>query len=98
MIEPATINVNVIGQLEGYTHQASLIYLHPTTEVNPLTEQVKELLSKQAGIIFGVTAAPVNGLIIRILGNKAEQLHDSLKTIAAFLPQNFKPKIMEYAV
>jgi len=98
LIEPAAINVHAIGQLEGFTHQASLIYLHATTEVKPLIELVTAFLSKQNGIVFGLTTAPVNGLIIRILGNKAEQLHDCLKTIGALLPQNLKPKKMEHAV
>jgi urease accessory protein len=98
LIEPANINVNAIGQLEGFTHQASLIYLHTTTELKPLIEQVNELLVKQNGISFGVTEAPVNGLIIRILGYKAEQLHDCLKTIGAFLPKELKPKAIEHAV
>ena len=98
LIEPATINVHAIGQLEGFTHQASLIYLHATSELKPLSELVTAFLSKQNGIDFGVTTAPVNGLIIRILGNKAEQLHDCLKTIGALLPQNIQPKKMEHAV
>ena len=31
LIQPGQINVNAIGQLEGYTHQASLIYLDNQT-------------------------------------------------------------------
>ncbi|MEP7144424.1 MAG: urease accessory protein UreD [Ferruginibacter sp.] len=92
LIEPATLNLAAIGQLEGFTHQASLIYLHSTAVVNPLGELVNNFLSNQAGIIFGITEAPVNGLIVRILGYKAEQLHDCLKAIAVLLPQMiFKP-------
>jgi urease accessory protein len=93
LIEPATIDVNAIGQLEGFTHQASLIYLHTTTPVKPLIEQLTERLAGQNEIVFGITEAPVNGLIIRILGNKAEQLHDCLKTIATHLPQQIQPII-----
>jgi urease accessory protein len=43
LIEPATINVHAIGQLEGFTHQASLIYLHATTEVKALSVNKTEL-------------------------------------------------------
>ena len=91
LIEPATINVNAIGQLEGFTHQASLIYLHTATEIKPLCKQVNELMAEQKGIAFGISAAPVNGLIIRILGHKAEQLHNCIKAIAELLPQPIKP-------
>jgi urease accessory protein len=93
LIEPATINVNSIGQLEGFTHQASLIYLHATTKIKHLSEKVNGLLAEQKGIAFGISAAPINGLIIRILGNKAEQLHDCLKAIAELLPQQIKPTV-----
>ena len=98
LIEPALININAIGQLEGFTHQASLVYLHPTAPVKHLIEQVNELLNIQDQISFGITEAPVNGLIVRILGNRAEQLHDCLKTIGSFLPQNFNTKSVEHAV
>ncbi len=92
LIEPAIINLNAIGQLEGFTHQASLIYQHATAQVKPLSELVNAFLSEQTGIIFGITAAPENGLIVRILGHKAEQLHGCLKSIAALLPQHIKLK------
>ncbi|MBC7886848.1 MAG: urease accessory protein UreD [Ferruginibacter sp.] len=98
LIEPATINLNAIGQLEGFTHQASLIYLHPTAAIKLLNEAVNDYLLKQTGIVFGITGAPANGLIIRILGQKAEQLHSCLKTIATLLPQNLHLKPFANAV
>ncbi|MEP7106323.1 MAG: urease accessory protein UreD [Ferruginibacter sp.] len=93
LIEPANINLNAIGQLEGYTHQATLTYLNATVEIKPLSELVHEFLSRQAGIMFGITTASANGLIIRLLGFHAEQLHNCMKQITAFLPrqQIFKP-------
>ena len=33
-------------------------------------------------MVFGITAAPLNGFIVRLLGYKAEQLHDCLKAIS----------------
>lgn len=88
LIEPANINLDEMGQLEGFTHQASLIYLHATAKIKPLCAAVNEFLEKQTGVVFGITEAPVNGMIIRILGQKAEQLHTCLKMIAAILPQH----------
>lgn len=98
LIEPATINLNALGQLEGFTHQASLIYLHASVEIKPLIDFLTEYLTDQAGIIFGITASSANGLIVRILGNKAEQLHSCLKTIATLLPQKIKRKSVADAV
>jgi urease accessory protein len=87
LIQPAATDVFAMGWLEGYTHQASLIYLHETTAIPETCKRIEEGLSQQPDLIFGITAAPVNGLIIRLLGQKAEQLHDCLKRIAGYLPQ-----------
>jgi urease accessory protein len=88
---PDKIEVNVVGQMEGFTHQASLICLSPLCLVNEKKELVLAYLATQTDILFGVTIAPVNGLIIRMLGNRAEQLFDCVKKMAALvkpLPEN----------
>lgn len=95
-IDPAKINVNAIGQLEGYTHQATLIYLNKNS-INDLIKNISEYLSTQTEIAFGVTSAPVNGFIIRLLGQKAEQLYDCLKFIAEKII-NTSGKKVEYAI
>lgn len=82
LMQPATINVNAIGQLEGYTHQASFIYLDEHADIKILTEIVSGFLNQQTEIDFGITTALVNGLIVRILGQKAEQLFECLKQVA----------------
>jgi urease accessory protein len=78
LIEPGVMNVNAMGQLEGFTHQASLIYLCEQAPGPELSRLLHEFLSGQNEIIFGITAAPVSGLIIRILGHKAEQIHECM--------------------
>jgi urease accessory protein len=84
-MQPATINVHAIGQLEGYTHQASMIYIEQATDIKKLQTEILDLLVEEKNIEYGVTAAPVNGLIIRLLGNGAEQLHNCLKRIKEVL-------------
>jgi urease accessory protein len=74
LIQPAVVNPFSIGQLEGYTHQASLIILDEKINCVELKEMLHDHLSLQEGISFGVSNAPVNGVIIRILGYKGEQL------------------------
>jgi urease accessory protein len=78
LIQPATINVHAMGQMEGYTHQASLICLGFDTA----KEVIKTFLTTQSDIDFGITEVPKGGILVRILGQKAEQLHQCLKTIA----------------
>ena len=79
LMQPSLINVHAIGQLEGYTHQASMIYLEEDVDIKQFQQQLIELLSAEKNIEFGITAAPVNGLIIRLLGNGAEQLYGLLQ-------------------
>lgn len=98
LIQPASIDVNAIGQLQGYTHQASLIYLDENADIENLSSLILELLSTQKQISIGITAAPVNGLIVRLLGQKAEQLFECLKLIAGCLPQTNQSKPCAYAI
>jgi urease accessory protein len=81
-IQPSVADVNAIGQLEGYTHQATLIYLNEKAIVKNLIKEITGFLSTQTKTVFGITAAPKNGLIIRLLGYKGEQLYDCLKSIS----------------
>ncbi len=94
LVQPSLVDVNAIGQLEGYTHQATLIYLNEKAAVKTLIKAITEFLSAQNEIAFGITAAPKNGIIIRLLGYKAEQLFDCLKTIADL---HLTKNKMEYA-
>jgi urease accessory protein len=83
LIKPAFINVNMIGQLEGYTHQGSLIVLNERADIKQIKIAVTDFLLIQSGIVFGITEAPINGMIVRILGQKGEQIHYCLLSIAA---------------
>lgn len=78
LMQPSIIDVHAIGQLEGFTHQASLIFLNEELEMKKLHSLLLEVLAEEKNIEYGVTAAPVNGLIIRLLGHGAEQLHKLL--------------------
>jgi urease accessory protein len=81
LMQPRMIDVHAIGQLEGYTHQASMIFLHPSADCKNLQSFIIEFLLGQKNIEFGVSMAPSNGLIIRLLGHGAEKLHHCLQRI-----------------
>lgn len=98
LMQPDFIDVNSIGQLQGYTHQASLIYLDEKAGIKTLIPQLYEILSLEKDISVGITTAPVNGIIVRILGQKAEQLFDCLKLLAGILLQSKSVKPISYAI
>lgn len=91
LLEPAKLQMGSVGQWEGYTHQASLICLNSQMDTNAVAAQLIDDLKAQPGIAFGVSALPVNGLIVRFLGNKAEPLYNWIRRTAAFLKENFEP-------
>ena len=72
-----------IGQLEDYTHQASFLYINETCCVKELTDVILEILEQQSQISFGISALPVNGFVVRLLGHKAEQLFSIVKQISS---------------
>jgi urease accessory protein len=85
LMKPTETDLRGIGQLEGYTHQASLIFIDKAKNINNKTEAVLRQLQQQENIEFGMSSLPVNGMIIRVLGYKAEQLFDLLKSISCVL-------------
>ena len=82
LLRPSERRLDGIGQLEGFTHQATFLYLDEKVKVDLLIEKLRGSLSTEKEISFGVSMLPVNGIIVRILGHKAEQLFSILKQIA----------------
>jgi len=107
-LQPSVMDLSALGQLEGYTHQASLLFMGGAGEGTPdeaLRKEVQDYLAErepvetpgaasgqvlsrvpeQAGMLSAISTGPGDSLVIRILGNRAEPLHDCLKGIAGIL-------------
>lgn len=85
LLEPAIVHPVLMGQLGNYTHQASLIILDEALDIPITKEHINSLLSEEQGIDFGITTAPTPGIIVRILGYKAEQLYSCLQAISTIV-------------
>jgi urease accessory protein len=83
LMQPSILNLNLMGQMEGFTHQASMIVWDESIAVTEVLDSLYEFLSLQMDIEFGVSALQKNGIVIRLLGYKAEQLFDCLKAVSA---------------
>ena len=79
---PSVMKLPGLGHMEGYTHCASLLYLNETAAVAELLQRVADDLQDEEGIDFGVSTLPVNGLVVRLLGHKAEHLFALLNRLA----------------
>jgi urease accessory protein len=99
LMQPSLVDPKKIGQLEGYTHQASFIYLPAMGVKADRMDALHDWLTEQPDIIFGITQAGENGMVIRILGNGAESLHQCMVTVAKMVdqPSIIKPAIPLYA-
>lgn len=85
LMQPALIDVYAVGQLEGYTHQASMICIDSKIDTKQVQQLLVHALNEEIGLDFGVSITPANGLIIRMLGNGAEHLYALLKKIPALI-------------
>jgi urease accessory protein len=81
LLQPALYNLTALGQLEGYTHQASLLYMNEAMKP-ALMDHVHTIVALEPDICFGISALPVAGFALRVLGTKGEQLHGLLKKLA----------------
>lgn len=96
-MEPSLIDPRGIGQMQEFTHQASLVYLDEKADIKKIIPQLL-LLLQHTDIKVGITAAPANGIIIRLLGQGAEQLFDYLKLVASVLLQMKSEKPIAYVI
>jgi urease accessory protein len=96
-LEPALLDPLGMGLWEGYTHHATLLLIGKGIESAHLSNMIVELLAAEQDVQTGFSKAPINGLVVRLLGNKAEQLHACLKKIAALVSTVHSPNLNRYA-
>ncbi|WP_278034284.1 urease accessory protein UreD [Flavobacterium nitratireducens] len=85
-LNPSEFNPINLGQLEGFTHQLSLFFLHQSIDVKKMKSEL-DLFLKDKNCVFGISEAPANGLVIKILYNKAEKLMSWMKEITKIIKQ-----------
>ena len=90
LVDPSLINPVFLGQLEGYTHQSSLLCMGHFSS-DGVVESIHELVSLQEEISFGLSMVP-GGIIVRLMGYKAEQLHNILVLIGTLLKNTIAPR------
>lgn len=82
LVQPGILPVHGMGQWEGYTHQASFIYMDEAVHVKGLEEMLHAFLSQQQQMIHGISEAPSGALVVRLMGHGAEKLHHCLQGMA----------------
>ena len=82
LLEPATIPAGVLGQWEGFTHQASLYWYDSEEDMTAMAAGIHDLLAAEPGIRAGVSRTGAGALLLRVLGQGGEQLYQLFKKIA----------------
>ncbi len=87
ILEPQVVPVDTVIQLEGYTHQATFIYLNTgnSSVAYELIAEILKIMEYEENISFGVSEMAVNGFVLRVLGNGGEQLFNCFQQIQNFL-------------
>jgi urease accessory protein len=85
LVQPDRSMPDGMGQMEGYSHQASLLWLSDAPDLAEARLRVQELLDTKTELASGVSATPINGLSVRLLGHGAEHLYDCLQEVQRLL-------------
>ena len=87
--QPARHPLQTLGQMEGYSHQASLFYAntHARTALKPLLDALHQSLTPRFsdGLLLGMSLAADNIICLRALANEAEILTHLLAEAAALI-------------
>ncbi len=82
-VVPATTHLLLFGLWEGFTHQATFIVVARTISPGKIQQILQSILTIQQDIMFGISTTQSGAVLVRILGNKAEQLFSIAQQMAA---------------
>ena len=81
--QPAQMKLTALSQMEGFSHQGSLVYLNlqkTSTEVKQIVQTLQQQESEKS-ILIGVSQLNEGGLIVRVLGHRAELIQKLFEKI-----------------
>lgn len=85
-MEPEVMQLDSLGMLEHYTHQATWMHIHTGSENNKTKmNHVRQMLEDEKEIVLGITEPGDWGFVIRILGNEAELIYTLFKKLEHYI-------------
>ena len=85
LVRPKEMKLTDIGHFEGYTHQATMLYIHEAACNEELMKKLICEMELEQNISFGISSLAVSGLVVRVLGHKAEQLFLLLHRLSSLI-------------
>lgn len=88
LMQPGVTSFQAMGWMEGYTHQATFLYVdtHDKVSLQETTDSLHRYLEQQRDMLAGVTRTAGNGIMVRMLGHSGEQLFECQQQLAKHLP------------
>lgn len=81
---PSKMNLTALSQMENYSHQGSLIYLHlgkSSLEIKQQVQALQQQFMEEQGLLIGISQLNEYGLMVRVLGCRAEQIQKLFEKI-----------------
>lgn len=88
---PANMPLTALSQMEDFSHQGSLIYLNLTQNAQEIKQCVQRLqtqLAEDKTVLAGISQLHEGGLIVRVLGHRADTIEQLFKQIGEQLKAN----------
>ncbi|PRI43499.1 Urease accessory protein UreH [Haemophilus influenzae] len=85
---PSKMNLTALSQMEDYSHQGSLTYLNLAKNNAEIKQQVQALqqqFMEEQGLLIGISQLNEYGLMVRVLGCRAEQIQNLFEKIGKLL-------------
>ena len=81
---PSKMNLTALSQMENYSHQGSLTYLNLAKSNAEIKQQVQALqhqFADEKDLLLGISLLNESGLMVRVLGHRAETIQLLFKKI-----------------
>lgn len=81
---PSKMDLTALSQMENYSHQGSLTYLNLAKNNAEIKQQVQALqqqFMEEQGLLIGISQLNEYGLMVRVLGCRAEQIQNLFEKI-----------------
>ena len=85
---PSKMNLTALSQMENYSHQGSLTYLNlakNNAEIKQQVQALKQQSAEEKDLLIGISQLNEYGLMVRVLGCRAEQIQKLFEKIGRLL-------------
>lgn len=82
---PHQMDLTALSQMEEFSHQGSLVFFDlrkTNSEIKPLVQQIQTDIAELNSMLVGVSQLNEQGLIVRVLGHRSEQIQTLFEQLA----------------